>query len=456
MKVNWLLVIILPGLITLYCKEAVAQQQSLTLPQLLQIAQKNYPLLKSKMLNVQAAQKAVEVSKNTKIPSLDAAYQMNYATYNNITGMAYPQFVIPISGPPSTTNNFNGVFGSAASLLFNWQPITFGQREAQIAYSQAGVKYASADAANEILQHKIKVANAYLDALTYGELDKLYQENITRAATNLSTVKTLVVNGIKPGVDSALFSAELSKAKIDRLGIQKNEEQAIIALTQLLAIEENISIADSSFFTELPVSIITNDTIANPLLSLYNTSIELDKAKRKSIAKTTAPTLGFWATTYAKGSGIAYNGDVKTLDGLGLQRYNYGVGVQLSVPLLQSLKIKPELQQQDLQINADQEKLNEITLQLNKQLQTAKTTMDYTLKTIKEMPVLLQSSNFAYSTIVSRYNAGLANYADVVQAQYNLLKAQTDYKTSYMAAWKTLLYKAAIKGDINLFLNQVN
>ena len=109
--------------------EAAAQQQSNTLSQLLQLAEKNYPLLKSKMLDVQAAQKGVNVSKSTLIPSLDASYQINYATYNNITGMAYPQFMVPISGPPSAENNYNGVFGSVTSLLLNWQPVTFGQRK---------------------------------------------------------------------------------------------------------------------------------------------------------------------------------------------------------------------------------------------------------------------------------------------------------------------------------------
>jgi len=153
--------------------EATAQQQSNTLSQLLQLAEKNYPLLKSKMLDVQAAQKGVNVSKRTLIPSLDASYQMNYATYNNITGMAYPQFLVPISGPPSTDNNFNGVFGSATSLLLNWQPVTFGQRNAQVDVSKAGLQYANADAQNEIFQHKTKVINAYLDVLTADELVKV-------------------------------------------------------------------------------------------------------------------------------------------------------------------------------------------------------------------------------------------------------------------------------------------
>lgn len=432
-----------------------AQQQSNSLPQILQLAETNYPLLKSKMQSVQAAKKAVDVSKNTKLPSLDAAYQMNYATYNNITGMAYPQFLIPISGPPSASNTFGGVFGSAASLLFNWQPVTFGLREAQIAYSQTGVKYAVADAANELLQHKIKVVNVYLDALTYTELIKVYEENIMRASTNLSIAKTLVISGIKPGVDTALFSAELSKAKIDLLNIKKNASQAIINLSQLLATNDNISIADSSFFSKLPADIAGSDTAKNPLLSLYSTSIELGKAKRKSIAKSTSPTLGVWATTYARGSGISYNGNVKTFDGLSLQRFNYGAGVQLSVPLLQAAKIKPQLQQQDFLIKADEEKLNELTLQLNTQLQTADTTLKYAIAVVKESPALVNAAMYAYTAMQSRYNSGLTNYADITQAQYNLLKAEADYKTAYMAVWKTLLYKAAVKGDINLFLNQV-
>jgi outer membrane protein len=427
-----------------------------SLHQLLQLAETNYPLLKSKQFSMDAAQKAVEISKNSKMPTVDAAYQMNYSTYNNITGMAYPRLLIPISGPPSASNIYNGTFGSAASLLFNWQAITFGQRSAQIAQSEAGVKYATADAANEILQHKIKVADAYLDALTFIELEKLYQDNISRAATNLSTVNNLVTNGIKPGVDTALFSGEVSRARIDWLNIKKNEEQAIIVLKQLLATENNIVINDSSYFSKLPIIVSTNDTGANPLLTLYNSSIDVEIAKRKSMAKTSLPTLDIWATTYARGSGIAYTGDVKNADGLGFQRFNYGAGLQLSIPLLQSVKIKPQLQQQDLLIKTGQEKLNEINLQLNKQLQTADNSLKYALAIVQESPALIRSANYAYTAMLSRYNSGLANQADVIAVQYNLLKAQTDYKTAYMAVWKTLLFKAAIKGDINLFLNQVN
>ena len=370
--------------------------------------------------------------------------------------MLYPQFVMPISGPPSATNNFGGVFGSATSLLLNWQPVTFGQREAQVSYSQAGVVQANADLANEILQHKIKTANAYLDVLTTNELVKIYTENINRSTALFSTTKTLVDAGIKPGVDTVLFSAEIDKAKLEWINGKKNHEQAIIFLKQLLASESLLIIDDSSYFHKLPLNYTITDTIAHPLLSIYESNIELDKAKRTSIAKTTMPSLGVWGTTYARGSGVQADGSTKTLDGLGLQRINYGLGLQISMPLLQSAKIKPQLAQQDLQIKADKEKLNEVNSLLNSQQQSAENMLKYALTSIKENNALISSAEYAYTTILSRYTAGLANYADVVQTQYNLVKAQTDHKLSYMSVWKALLYKAAATGNLNLFLTQVN
>jgi len=426
-----------------------------TLKDLLQLAETNYPLLKSKALEIQAAQKGIDISKNINFPSLDASYQVNYATYNNITGMAYPQFLIPISGPPATSNNMSGVFGSATSLLLNWQPVNFGQKKSQVEFSTAGVQFVSADAANEIFRHKIKVINAYLDVLTATELIKLNEENLKRTEANLSAVKTLVITGIKPGVDSALLKAETSKAKVDLLNIRKNKEQADIILSQLLAVDLPGAINDSSYFSKLPVVFVNADTAQNPLLALYKSSIDLSKAKRNVLSKTTSPVLGTWGTLYARGSGVHDLNNVKAIDGLGLQRFNYGLGLQLSFPILQSAKIKPQLQQQDFIIKSNEEKMNEIALQLKKQNEIADNTLKSALEMVKETPLFYESAAFAYRALQSRYQSGLANFSDLTQAQYGLIKAETENKIAFMGVWKALLYKAAVTGDLNLFLNQV-
>lgn len=440
----------------LICTVTKAQVNSGTLANYLQLAESNYPLLKSKQLEIKAAEQNVSTIKKTLVPSLDAAYQVNYGTYNNITGMAYPQFLIPISGPPSSGNSYNGVFGSATSLLLNWQPITFGQRNAQIDFAKQGVQSTDADAANETFQHKVKIINAYLDWLTAIALQKVYEENLQRTETNLSQIASLVNSGIRPGVDTAIFKAEVSKARVDVLNSKKQREQARIYFTQLLATDNIIQPSDTTYFTKFPNTAYSNDTLLYPLLKVYQSNIAMSEARKKVLSKTSMPTLGVWGTTYARGAGIAYNGDVKSTDGLGFQRFNYGIGLQLSVPILQSVKIKPQLQQQNFLIKANQERLSEVQLQLKKQNEQADTALGNTFAIANETPLLLQSAQFSFAAMQSRYQSGLTNISDLLQAQYTLVKAEVDTKLSYMAVWKTFLFKVTVNGNLSIFLNQVN
>jgi outer membrane protein len=445
---------LLHGLLMLLTVNALAQQPA-TLTELLQMAESSYPLLKSKKLDAQAAQKAIDVSKSTFIPSLDAAYQLNYSTYNNITGMSYPGQLLPISGPPSTDNQYGGVFGSATSLLLNWQPITFGQRKSQVDFAKAGAKYANADAANEIFQHKIKVVNAYLELLTLDELAKVFDNNLKRLESNLLNVQSLVESGIRPGVDSPLLKAEVSRAKVELLTHKNKQAQARIGLSELLVADVNNSFSDTLFFDKLPQTAYTSDSIKHPLAELYQASNEINLAKKNVLSKMSMPTLGVWGTTYARGSGISYDGTLKSTDGLGFQRFNYGVGFQLSVPLLAFARARPQLQQQDFVISASQQKMEGIALQLKKQQELADTTLVSALAVTQESPLYLESAQFSYKAVQSRYQSGLANLSDLFQAQYALVKAETDYKLAYMGVWKALLFKAAVQGDLNLFINQV-
>lgn len=436
-----------------------AQENStpVSLKVLLKQAVDNYPLLKSKAYEVQAAEKGVDASKRSLVPTLDASYQTGYATYNNIIGMASAASFVPISGPPSTDNNYKGVFGSSAGLILNWQPITFGERKAQVDFSKAGLQYTVADAQNEVFQHEVKVINAYLDLLIAKELVKVYEKNYSRTETNYTAIKALVINGIKPGLDTAMFNAEISRAKIDLLNIRKYRQQTQIALSHLLATDHTVDATDSSYFSRLPSPSLPDlhDSIKNPLLSLYNSNIELTRAKSRMLSRTMFPTMGVWGTTYARGSGVRYDGTVNSSEGLTFQRYNYGLGVQLSIPLLQFAHINPQVQQQKLLIKSSEEKLHDISFQLLKQLEMADTTLNNSLSSAKETPVLYHSAEYSFRATLSRYQSGLANYSDLIQSQYFLIKAEAENRTAYINAWKALLLKAAVKGDLSLFLNQV-
>ena len=430
---------------------------AVSLKLLLKQAVENYPLLKSRFYEVQAAEKGVDASKRSIVPTLDATYQTNFATYNNIIGMASPAGMMPISGPPSTGNNYKGVVGSGAGLVLNWQPITFGQRTAQVDYSKAGLKFTTADAQNEVFQHEVRVINTFLDALVATEVVKVYEKNKIRTESNYAAIKSLVMSGIKPGLDSSMFKAELSRSRIELLNAKRFHQQTLITLSQYLGYDHTIAVEDSSYFSKLPEigKYVQIDSVRHPLLSLYSSGIMLNKAKGKMLSRTMLPTLGIWGTTFARGSGVRNDGTVNSPDGLNFQRYNYGFGLQLSMPLLQYARINPQIQQQKLLVKSNEEKLKDISLQLRKQLEMADTTLDNALSTAKENSFLLESSDLSYRAMLSRYRSGLENFTDLVQAQYSLVKAEAEMKTAYINVWKALLLKAAVEGDLNEFLNQV-
>lgn len=431
---------------------------NLTLPIALRLAEENYPLLKAKHYEVEALRKNIDISKNTLVPSLDISYQANLATANNITGMFYPTDLIPMTGPVFSSNNYSPAFGTAASLLLSWQPLTFGWRNAQVSASSAETNTRIADLQNEIFKHKINVISNYLDLLLAMELLSVYKKNIDRTQFDLKQSRVLAVTGLRPGVDTALFLSELSKAKIDLLNAQKNLQAQKISLSQLLVCDSSFSITDTNQFNKIPIAIISvKDTSfsQHPLLKLFQNQLEWSKSKENLIRRYWLPKLNIWASTFARGSGVYPDGTIKAADGWGFTRYNYGLGFQVAFPILKYSEVRLQQQQQNFISKSNEELLNQTTLELSKQQEISNLTLQNALEIAKETPIQLQSADYAFRSLQIRYNAGLVNFADLIQAQFSLVKAETDLKKSYWEAWKALLYKTAVTGDLNIFLNEI-
>jgi outer membrane protein TolC len=165
--------------------------------------------------------------------------------------------------------------------------------------------------------------------------------------------------------------------------------------------------------------------------------------------------LNIWATTFARGSGVYPDGTIKAVDGLGFSKYNYGLGLQIAFPILKFSDIKYQQQQQSLISKSNEELLNQTSLELSKEQQISNITLTNALEIVKETSIQLESADYAFRALLMRYNAGLVNFADLIQAQYSLVKSETELKKSYWESWKALLYKAAVEGDLNIFMNEL-
>jgi len=440
--------------VVLFLVSFAADGQSLK--ETLEKAKANYPILKAKRLESDAKQSQVRYAKSAVVPTLDAGYQVNYATYNNITGMATTQSFVPISGPPSPTNSSQAVFGSVGGLLLNWDLVTFGQRSSAIATSAASRDYQKADEQNEIFQHTIRTANAYLDVLIASELITVYERNLTRSEDNLRMVRALARNGLRPGVDTALYLAEVAKAKIDLLNYNKLLQAQQLQVSEFLGDHEITSVVvDTIYATRLPVRPDTANSIPHPLITLSASRRNIAMQESSVLQHSLYPKLSLWGTAYGRGSGIRYDGYVHAEDGLSFSRYNYGAGLVLSVPLLQFMRTRYQIRSQNALVEASEERLNATKLQLTKQQQLAEITFSNAMKVVAESPAFLAASTYAYRGSLSRFNAGLLTYAELIQAQYALAQAEADLKRAHVEAWRALLYFAAVHGDLNLFINQL-
>jgi outer membrane protein len=421
------------------------------------LAEQKYHLLKAKKAEADAATKSISVVKYSVVPSLDISYQAGIGTANNLTGIFYPNGILPMTGPPSNSNNYTPASGSAASVLLNWQALTFGERNAQINVSETEAKGKVSEYQQTLFYHKLYVINAYLDLLLSKQSIAIYEHNLERANVNLKQGRVLVMSGIRPGVDTALFLSEVSKGKIDWLNAKKQLKESQSILARLIVVNSYPVPADTTFLNTLPVfNNVTDSSFAsNPTMQYEQSQIELNRSREMLLRKSNLPKLNVWGTGFARGSGFGPDGIVKTWNGMGLSRYNYGAGVQLIFSIFKSGDIKRRLSQQRLLTKAAQEKAEESKSTLISQQQIADATYSSSLAIAEETGEQLNSAQYAFAAMQTRYKTGLVNLSDLIQTQYNLLKAELDKEKSYWDVWKSLLLQAMVKGDENIILNAI-
>jgi outer membrane protein TolC len=423
------------------------------------LAEQRAPVVLSKRYESEAALKNTDAIRyNTHMPTLYASYQAGVGTANNLTGMFYPNGILPMSGPPSAANRYSPATGSAASILLNWQAVTFGQKGAQVNVSIAEANSKKSELEQVLFQHKINVISAYLDLLLAYDVVTVHNQNMERVQANLKQSRVLSNTGIKPGVDTALFLSELSKAAVDLLNAQKRLQVYQLLLQQLI-VTKNLPVpVDTAFLDQLPLTVVPPDTSFSkvPVIKYGQSQLLLSQSKEQLLRRSYLPKVNIWGTGFARGSGFQPdNENIKTWDGFRLNRFNYGAGLQLVFPIMKYGEVKRQLQQQQFLSNAAREKIEENKLALTTQQNIAATTFNSSIAIATQTQQQLKTGQYAFKAMQTRYNTGLASFPDLIQAQYNLLKAELDVKTAYWDAWKALLLQAAVKGDEHIFLNEI-
>src|SRR5260370_2552407 len=164
-------------------------------------------------------------------------WQTNLTTDTNIAGLLLPQSVIAaITGAVTLSPSNRSAWGSAAGLLFSWEPFDFGYRGAKVDAARAVRNRASADSSLTHLDVAVATVNAYLAVMAAEQIVKAAQADVERRETFNKAVRVLVDNQLRAGADASRADAELARAKVNLARAQQQEQISKAALADILGI----------------------------------------------------------------------------------------------------------------------------------------------------------------------------------------------------------------------------
>ncbi len=440
---------------------AQAPNKTYSLSELVDSARQNYPVLLQKQAQLEAAKAGITDARHAFLPTAVIGDEVLIGTDNSLPGSYISFGIIPsTSSGVRKENSFQSATGNIAALYTQYDLINFGLRDSKIQNATAYAGLSQADLDKELYLLKWQIGKVYFELLKSQYQLGVDQENINRYQKIYSVIQAVTISGIRPGVDSSLALAELSKTRINynqTLGSIRQLQQQLHFLTGVPI--GSISIDTAAVMSSFPVIQATNrfgDTLLNPLTEYYFRQKSVYASLETVIKKSYLPKVILTGTTWARGSSIDYNGDYLPLqNGLGYQRANYLAGVAIVYDLFNGVHRKDKLliskyntAASDYQLQQQKRTMDNISSQAVEAIRTSE-------QNLAESPIQVHASRDAFDQNTAQYKAGIINLVDLTNASFVLYRSQLDYVQTLTGWLVANLDKAAASGNLDLFIQSL-
>lgn len=432
------------------------QVRSFTLDQAINYALTNYPSIRAARERISAARAGVSLARTSYLPRADTVWQSNRATRNNIFGLYFANPVIsPISGPVLTTTSNQSVWGSAAGLLFAWEPFDFGYRRAEVSAAEAGQSRASAESDVTRLDVAVAATSGFMTLAAAQERVKAARADVERREVFARSVHVLVDNQLRPGAEASRADAELARARTELIRAEQAEQIGRAALADILGSAGTQVEIDAGPLRNLPpaTALPGRTAAAHPIAVAEKARVDETHARERILERSYYPKFDFQSTIFGRGSGANTDGTVADgLNGLGLERSNWAAGITVTFPLFDVFSIRARKEIERSNERAEAARYDQAIQDLTGQLDEARAALDGARRVAENTPIELQAARDTESQARARYQAGLATIVDVAETQGLLVQAETDDALARLAVWNNLASLAAAQGDLEPFL----
>ncbi|MGL5894731.1 MAG: TolC family protein [Bacteroidales bacterium] len=464
MRINNSLFRLLASAIGMVLVGQTVAQQTLSLREALEIGVDNYETIKAKRLNLGAAQADHRASKTLYMPEISISAQQYFGTANALHGPQYAFGEGNISmGAPQESQNWDAAFSSLYSANLNWNLYSFGSRAGRVNLSKSKIERAQAELEQELFEHQIKIASSYLDLVAIEEILKVQNKSLERSKVILSSVGALVQSGMRPAVELATAQAEVAAAEISLLKALDQRSLVMKELVLRMGVEYQLFTTDGSLAIRLPEDIPSEmDIYTHPALRTQDAHILESHSQTRAFNGDALPKINLVASLAGRGSGFMHNYaqdksmiSSSYLDGVGIDRGNYLVGINLSwsiTSLFKNRALSRAQKQRTLSLNHHRELTNQ---QLTESFRYATQKRMLTQQQYQAVIKQVDAANQSFQQYDNLYGNGLAVVDDLITSLYNLTRAESERAIIKVNLWHAYLMQVASSGDIELFFNQL-
>lgn len=455
---NRVMLVIIIIFISPFC--VFSQQSIVSLSALNDSADHYLPRLLEKRALVKGANAYVTETRNQFLPSVRFNDQVNIGSDNSVAGSYFPYSIIPsTSSGIRDANDYQAVSGNLAILYGEYDLVDFGYKNARIGYAKSEQAFSSSDLQREMYILHGRICRAYFHLMISEARMNVEKETVKRYDTIFSVIRALTMSGIKPGSDSSLAKAELSKSRITYNQIDeqaKNDREEISYLTgittgRITADSNLMSIENKKNNDQIP-----SDSSANPLLEYYNSLNNVYIANERLISKSYLPKISLSAASWARGSSIVYDDQYKSMSqGLGYQRFNYLAGISFQYDLFNGIHKKDRLKTFGFERDASALELKQQEINLASAARQAQNSIDIAEKNLLELPVQYKAAMDTYNQKIAQYKAGIITLIDLTNAAFVLDRALNDYAETRGNWWLARLDKAIATGQLAAFIQTI-
>lgn len=428
------------------------------------VAVRNYPTISSKRFKLKASMANVTLAKTQYLPNLNIDVQESAITGNRVASTVMNNVsgfdTVPIdSGPPSQRSSMRPLVNNLQGVNLNWLLVDFGLRHANDNYAYADARTARADVNLTQLDVAFDAAEAFLEAVAAKQIIRATEAALEHMKAANVRAKTLVAEGLKPGVEAADWDYEVAKARISVIKSQKNARLALVALAEKMgtATTDIDIISDPLVRSPAQVQPVRPiDLSSHPLAILKSAEIQRWKAKEIVLDKAYRPHLWFNSSVWGKGSNDGVNPIRPVGGGVLPQVFNYMVGASFSFPVMEYFPLKAQKRiayNNEMAARADLELAMQV---LEKKDARARIMLAQAKQVAEETPGLVEAARVREIKVSKRYSTGLTDMVSLAQAEKALAEAEVEDAVAQVEVWRSILLLSYAQGDLKPFLNIVD